>query len=168
MAKADIQGRVNYLISKYGGLRPAERATGISRGTLTRVSNNPEYEPTKTNRNKINRQFRQKAPTGVKNREKRGRRAGYARVDEATARKLEASYRKQGKTIIVHAEQGGIINVIGVDQQRTAYGRGSSVDMAKEAMLNNQEALATQPSTAPTYNARGTPTYRVVPTEGTV
>ena len=167
MAKADIQGRVNYLISKYGGLRGAERATGISRGTLTRVARG-NYEPTKANRNKINRQFRQKAPTGVKNREKRGRRAGYARVDEETARKLEASYRKQGKTVTVHAEQGGIINVIGVDQQRTAYGRGSSVDSAKNAMLINQEALATQPSTAPTYNPRGRATYRVIPMEGTV
>ena len=166
MAKADIQGRVNYLVSKYGGLRAASRETGIPRSTLTRVSQGTS--PTKRNRQRINRQFRQKAPTAVKNREKAGRRAGYASVDEQTARKLEASYRKSGKTVTVHAQQGGEINVIGVPQARNAYGRGNSVDVALNALEINQDALSTQPSTAPTYVQVGNRTFRVIPNEGTV
>jgi len=137
MPKADLQARLTYLVSQEGGVRAAARRSNIPYSTFRRILND-ENKATKANRDKINRSFRRLAPAEVKRREKSGKGAGFALVDEKTARKLESSYRKQGLSVSVTARTDFKYSEMGGQKRNdTTYGRGSSVDEAKENMLNN-------------------------------
>lgn len=136
MAKSDIQGRLGYLVSQEGGVRAAARRANIPYSTFRRLYLG-ENQPSKSNRNRVNRAYRRLAPEAVKRREKTGRGAGFALVDEATARRLEASYRQQGKSVMVTARTEFTYNDNGTQRNDTSYGRGRSVDEAKGNMLNN-------------------------------
>jgi len=161
MARVDIQARASYLVSKYGGIRPASRATGIPYSTFRRIVKG-EVETNKRNRAKLNRQFRAKAPQTVKNREKRGLGAGYAQVNEKKAKQLEASYRQQGLNVIVFAEQDYMDTSLGTPIRKTEYGRGSSVAIAKANLEANFERLFDRYGKA-NYATIGEVKYRVLP-----
>ena len=164
MPKADIQARAAYLVSQYGGYRGASRATGIPRSTLTRIAKG--QEPTKRNRERLNRQFRSKAPQSVKRREKRGMGAGVALVDEPTARRLERAYRQQGKTVSVVAHSSYDDSQSGVAVSKKEFGRGSSVDEAKANLEANYERLYLR-YREENFARKGKVMFRVLPVEGT-
>ena len=135
----DIQQRASYLVSKYGGVRAAARAIGMPYSTFRRIYTG-EVKTTSTNRQKLNRQYRAKAPQQVKEREKRGL-ASFELVNEAQARKIEASYRRQGKEVVVVAHSTYAEGIMGISSDRTEYGKGDSVDSALEALDANYERL---------------------------
>lgn len=157
----NIQDRASYLVSKYGGIRAASRETGIPYSTFRRMVNG-EVETNKRNRAKLNRQFRAKAPATVKRREQRGLSAGVAQVNERQAKKLEASYRKQGFSVIVFAEQDYVDTSLGTPIRKTEYGRGSSVAIAKANLEANFERLFDRYGSA-NYAKIGAVKYRVLP-----
>ena len=141
--KADLQDRMQYLVSKYGGVRPAARATGIPKSTVSKLQRG-EGTATKKTRDKLNRQFRAKAPQAVKDREKAGLGTGASLVDEATARKLERSYLQAGTAykVAAHGSYESSVRGMGEPESASEYGRGSSVDEAKKNLNNNLERLA--------------------------
>ena len=111
---------------------------GLSIGQILTV-----VEQLKT-RDKLNRQFRAKAPQAVKDREKAGLGTGASLVDEATARKLERSYLQAGTAykVAAHGSYESSVRGMGEPESATEYGRGSSVDEAKKNLNNNLERLA--------------------------
>lgn len=135
MAKSNLAARLAYLVSQEGSIRAASRKTGIPRTTFKRILDGSE--PTAKNRTKVNRQFRRLAPEEVKRREKRGLGAGAALVDEATARELEASYRRRGIDVRVYARRDFTVDDNGTEVAKVAYGQGTSVDQAKNTMNAN-------------------------------
>lgn len=141
--KSDITDRTRYLVSKYGGVRPAARATGIPKSTISKLARG-EGTFSKKTRNKVNRQFRDKAPQAVKDREKAGLGTGASLVDEATARRLEKSYLRGGTPykVAAHGKYESSVRGLGEPETATEYGRGSSVDEAKNNLENNLERLA--------------------------
>ena len=138
MAKVDIQARAQYIASQEGGIRAGARAMGLPYSTFRRIVKG-EVKTSKKNRAKLNRNFRKKAPKGVLKREKEGLGVGFALVDEKEARKLEASYRKQGLSVRVVARQKFTKSFLGVGepQNQVEYGQGSSVDAAKANLAAN-------------------------------
>ena len=143
VARSDLQDRTRFLISKYGGVRPAAKATGIPKSTITKIARG-EASSNKRTRDKVNRQFRKRAPQAVKDRESSGLGTGSSLVDEATARKLEKSYLRSGTPykVAAHGSYSASVRGIGEPQSATEYGRGSSVDEAKGNLTNNLEGLA--------------------------
>ena len=141
--KSDIQDRMRYLVSKYGGVRPAARATGIPKSTVSKLARG-EGKSSKRIRNKVNREFRNRAPQAVKDREKAGLGTGASLVDEATARRLEQSYLRGGTPYKVSAygSYESSVRGLGEAESATEYGRGSSVDEAKNNLNNNLDRLA--------------------------
>ncbi|MHA1951238.1 MAG: hypothetical protein ACW987_15395 [Candidatus Thorarchaeota archaeon] len=138
MAKVDIQARAQYIASQEGGIRAGARAMGLPYSTFRRIVKG-EVKTSKQNRAKLNRNFRKKAPKGVLKREKDGLGVGFALVEEKEARKLEASYRKQGLQVRVVARQKFTKSFLGVGepQNQVEYGQGSSVDAAKANLAAN-------------------------------
>ena len=135
----DIQLRAAYLVSKYGGVRAAARATGMAYSTFRRAYTG-EAKTTPTNRKILNRQYRAKAPQQVKEREKRGM-GSFELVDEKQARKLEASYKKQGKEVVVVAHSTYGEGILGIFSDKKEYGKGDGVDSALEALDRNYDRL---------------------------
>lgn len=128
--KSDIPNRLRYLVSQEGGVRAAARSINIPYSTYRRLLTG-ENEPTSLNRDRINRRFRREAPADVKNREKKTGDAGFALVDEATARKLITSYRRQGLNVRVYARKDFRVNDNGTIVKKTSYGQGTDVSSAK-------------------------------------
>jgi hypothetical protein len=135
----DIQQRAAYLVSKTGGVRAAAREAKMPYSTFRRIFTG-EVKTTKTNRAKLNRTYRAKAPVAVKEREKRGL-GSFELVDEKTARKLEASYKKQGKEVVVVAHSTYGEGILGVFSDKKEYGKGNSVDSALLALEVNYDRL---------------------------
>ena len=159
----DIQARANYLVSKEGGIRAGARAAGIPYSTFRRIVTG-EVKSSSAVRAKLNTSFRKEAPQGVKEREKTRYGIGYALVDEKTARKLEAAYKKQGFTVSVTAHQKFSTSFLGAGdlQYQMEYGRGKSVDLAKENLAKNFERFAVEYSEEEVAMV-GALKFRVVP-----
>ena len=163
MAKVDIQARAQYIASQEGGIRAGARALNIPYSTFRRIVKG-EVKTSKTVRAKVNRNFRRKAPKGVLKREKDGLGVGYALVEEKEARKLEASYRKQGLTVKVVARQKFTKSFLGIGepQNQVEYGQGSSVDAAKRNLARNFERFGISYADEE-VRLIGTTKYRVIP-----
>ena len=142
----DYAARARSLISQSGGFRAAStkrgarggRRTALPRTTLTRVASGGS-EPSRLNKDRINRAFRRLATDDAKEREKAGMGPGVATVDERTARGLERAYRKAGVpfSVVATADYGRQIGNIGEPSTETEYGRGSTVDEAKQNLDEN-------------------------------
>ena len=135
----DIQARARYLVSKAGGVRAAAREAKIPYSTFRRAYTG-EAKTSTANRAKLNRTYRRQAPASVKARERRGL-ASFDLVDEKTARKLEASYKKQGLEVVVVAHSTYDEGFMGVSTAKKEYGKGNSVDSAKRALQRNYNRL---------------------------
>jgi hypothetical protein len=163
MAKVDIQARAQYIASQEGGIRAGARALNIPYSTFRRIVKG-EVKTSKTVRAKVNRNFRKKAPKGVLKREKDGLGVGFALVEEKEARKLEASYRKQGLSVKVVARQKFTKSFLGIGepQNQVEYGQGSSVDGAKRNLAKNFERFGISYADEE-VRLVGTTKYRVIP-----
>ena len=166
----DIQARAVYLVSKAGGVRAAAREANMPYSTFRRAYTG-EAKTSPANRRKLNQTYRRKAPDAVKAREKQGL-ASFDLVDEKTARKLEASYKKQGFSIKVTAHQKVVVahssydeGFMGVFSEKKEYGKGNSVDSAKRALERNYERL--EVNYVEIDVVRGKTMFRVYP-KGTV
>lgn len=159
----DIQARAQFIASEEGGIRAGARALGLPYSTFRRIVKG-EVKTSKANRAKLNRNFRRKAPKGVLKREKDGLGVGFALVEEKEARKLEASYRKQGLTVKVVARQKFTKSFLGVGepQNQVEYGQGSSVDAAKRNLARNFERFGVSYADEE-VRLVGTTKYRVIP-----
>jgi hypothetical protein len=140
---ADIKARANYLVSKAGGVRAAARVAKMPYSSFRRIVTG-EVKSSPATRAKLNKSFREEAPQGVKDREKSGIKIGFALVNEQEARKLEASYKKQGFSIKVTAHQKFSTSFLGAGdlQYQMEYGRGNSVDAAKRNLAKNFDRFA--------------------------
>ena len=142
----DYQSRARYLISQAGGFRAATtkrgsrggRRTALPRTTLTRIARGGS-EPSQATKDRINRAFRRIAPDEVKRREKRTGTAGTALVDERTARGLERSFLTAGTDykVTARAKYTRRIEGVGEPVEMTTYGRGDTVEEAKQKVEQN-------------------------------
>lgn len=142
----DAQARAQFMASEAGGVRAGARVAKLPYSTFRRI-----YlgigEATPENRGQLNRRFRETAPASVRTREKGKKGIGFALVSEAKARKLEASYRKQGLSVKVYARQrvqrsiGGIGDPIDIQSQYTYSSAHSSVDAAKKSIEERLDKL---------------------------
>jgi len=139
---SDVKARLAYLVSQEGSIRGvARRYPSLKKSTISDVLNGkPTSQKT---RDRINANFRRNADADAKDRERSGKTPGTALVDEATARRLYASLRRQGFTpdrirvtarVVVSRTIPGVPGVTGTDDVIVA--RGTDVDAAKTTLGN--------------------------------
>lgn len=137
--KTDLAGRLTYLITEEGSRNKVEKKYGISVRTQGRILTG-EYEPSSPIRRKLNRAFTNNAPAPVRARDRSGRGAGFALVNEKKAKSIERSYRQAGKEVAVVAHQNYHESMGGsVPNKNIQYAKGSSVEDAKQNVKEGLE-----------------------------
>jgi len=140
------KNRMGYIVSSQGGIRATSRRfPSLKKSTISDVLDGKPIS--KQTQQRIDRVYLRVADEDARERERQGKTPGTALVDEATARRLEQSLRRQGFTpdqIRVTVRSTVVKTFPGVpgasSSSDVVVAKGRSVDGAKE---NLNKRLAT-------------------------